>query len=358
MSDPNEPAPDATTTDGTANANDTQAAGPETPAQPSAAPAEASSTQAADKPPPAELTPDIVHNALRWYASHPTDEDALATLVELRDYFARDGFAREAVAAAKAVTAHALATPEASPAVHAQMTVLLSALLPLEVARDDVDAIYVLWLRHPSSFGARPTPPEYQRDVWIQRLGDLLGWGRLKPLEDRDALARFAAWHDEWSVKNKFRSKRSLDLVRRMFPLDVWKGVHYPQQGAGPGGHGGRGEHGRPEPHAKPEGSATAAAESAPAAENTDAAKPEGSESSAPTQTGAAPDGSAGPARKKRRRKRKRGGNAGNAGTASPGAAAASNAEAPAGESAPSDGGDSGDDSEDEGDESEPNFNR
>lgn len=358
MSDPKESAPEAAAISDSAGsaASSAEAATPEAPA------AEAPKTEApaADKPPPAELTPDIVHNALRWYATaeHAKEDDALATLAELRVYFTKPEFGAEAVAAVRAVSQHVLANPELPPAVNAQMTLLLAQLLAVDAKRDDVDAIYAAWVRHASSFGPRPTPNEYQRESWIQRLGDLIGWGSLDVNKDREALGRFTAWLDEWSVKNKFRAKRSLDLLRRMFPSDVWKGVHFPPaQGHNDHGHGhGHGHgHNRPAPrvehvgerHAPAEG---AAAEGGAAADGaTTAAGGEGAASPG-GDNAARPEGQ----RKKRRRKKRRGGAGAN--PAAPGAAAAGGAEV---ESSASEGDGDADEGGDEGGEAgEPNFNR
>ena len=99
-----------------------------------------------------------------------------------------------------------------------------------------VDELLAAWLRHPRSFGSlHTTPAAFQRESFVQRLGDLLGWNALDLHRDRDALRRFAEWVNTWNPRNKFRSRRALQALARNFPAsDVWSRIHFPSENGPP----------------------------------------------------------------------------------------------------------------------------
>jgi hypothetical protein len=183
------------------------------------------------EPPPnsTELTNEQIREVLAWCRENPTHENALTGLVELREHVLRPELAAEVLDASEAVVRAILADPAPRPAVHAQMTILLSALLQIDRQRERVDALFVDWLRHPASYGPnRATPPAFQRPEFVQRLADLLGWQSLDLQKDRDGLVRFLTWVDTWTMKNKYRARRTLDQMRRIFPApDLWKLVRF-----------------------------------------------------------------------------------------------------------------------------------
>ncbi len=266
----------------------------ETTAEPveTAAPEAPAPTAPSDDP---ETVRALARDTLAWCRANPGDAEALPRLNTVLELVHDPALSKDVLAAGSAVTRAVIADASPAPAAHAHMTVLMALLLEYEPTRDGVDALFVEWLRHPRSYGpAHATPATFQRDTFVQRLGDLLGWGTLDVKSDRDALTRFAQWVDTWAPKNKFRAKRALDAVRRNFPAaDVWNVIRFPQGGEGPRregeqghapqghghgqGHGGsrRGGRGRDRRDGKkPQG---APAQGAPAAQNaapTEAAPP------------------------------------------------------------------------------------
>ena len=229
MSEPSDPSPP-----GANNSPDEPTATPE-----ATSPAAASAPSEPDAPAPAasaapESAPLSLEDARRflaWCVEHPDDPDALALLNELGEHQRNPELAPALVAAARALTRPQLALDPTPPTLHPHMVVLLAWLLQIESQRDAVDALYVEWLRHPASFGhGHLTPPALQRAEFVQRLGDALGWGLLDPKTDADALARFAAWVNTWTMKNKYRVRRTFDALRRNFPApDAWKLVRFAQ---------------------------------------------------------------------------------------------------------------------------------
>jgi hypothetical protein len=225
------------------HADDTTNAPDSTEAPANTAPA--ATAPAADDP---ETVRALARETLAWCRENPADPTALPRLNTVLELVHDPALAKEVLAAGEAVTRHAIGDEAPKPATHAHMTVLMALLLEYEPTRDGVDALFVEWLKHPRSYGpAHATPPNFQREAFVQRLGDLLGWGALDARNDRDALTRFAQWVDGWTPKNKFRAKRAIDAVRRNFPAhDVWSAIRFPQNEPprhhdGGGGHGPRG---------------------------------------------------------------------------------------------------------------------
>lgn len=205
---------------------------PETTTEPveTAAPEAPAPTAPSDDP---ETVRALARDTLAWCRDRtpatPRRCPRLNTVLELVH---DPALSEDVLAAGSAVTRAVIADASPAPAAHAHMTVLMALLLEYEPTRDGVDALFVEWLRHPRSYGpAHATPATFQRDTFVQRLGDLLGWGTLDVKSDRDALTRFAQWVDTWAPKNKFRAKRALDAVRRNFPAaDVWNVIRFPRR--------------------------------------------------------------------------------------------------------------------------------
>ncbi len=254
---------------------------------------------AAPAPAPVADDPETVRalarDTLAWCRENPGDPGALPRLNTVLELVHDPALAKEVLAAGEAVTRHAIGDEAPRPATHAHMTVLMALLLEYEPTRDGVDALFVEWLKHPRSYGpAHATPPNFQREAFVQRLGDLLGWGSLDVRADRDALTRFAQWVDGWTPKNKFRAKRAIDAVRRNFPApDVWGAIRFPanepprhhgeggghNKGGGPqrgGGNNPSRDQGRREPRkpaATPETAPAATPDAPPTATDGDDAK-------------------------------------------------------------------------------------
>ena len=199
----------------------------------------------------------LARDTLAACRDNPTDPESLPKLNTVLQLVHDPSLAKEVLAAGDAIIRATLADPSPPPAVHAHMTVLFALLLEYDAARDPVDALFAEWLRHPMSYGpAHATPPDFQRETFVQRLGDMIGWGAVDIKRDREHLVRFAWWVDTWTPKNKFRARRAIDLVKRNFPApDVWNVIHFPQGGGGGGGggghhdrhHGDRGRRGKPQ---------------------------------------------------------------------------------------------------------------
>lgn len=180
---------------------------------------------AAPAPPPRELTDDEVKRLLEWILANPNDPEAGGTFAELAPLLRRPGMGARAVEVAQALSKPCLEAEDPTPAQHALMTIVLHTLLQLSGSAAVIDGLFTLWLRHPHSFGpAHATPPEYQGEHFLQRVGDLLGWGTLDVTKDEAALLRFAEWVETWSRRNKNRSRRAIEALRRNFPAPrVWK---------------------------------------------------------------------------------------------------------------------------------------
>lgn len=178
----------------------------------------------------------LARETLAWCRDNPTDPEALHKLNTVLQLVHDPVLGPDVIAASEAVTRPAVADQAPSPAVHAHMTVLVALLLEYEPQRDAVDAIFVAWLRNPGSYGgARATPPAFQKQHFVQRLADLLGWGTLDVQKDKQSLARFAAWVNTWTPKNKHRARRAIEALRRNFEApDVWKVIRIPET-RGPG---------------------------------------------------------------------------------------------------------------------------
>lgn len=168
--------------------------------------------------------------ALGALRENPAAEGALQNLATISELVKDPALETDLVAAAQAVVLVTLAAPQLPPGTHAHMTVLFSHLLALRTERDAVDALYAEWVRHGDAFGAgHATPSNFQQEVFVQRVGDLLGWGSLNGDADRAGIARFAAWIDSWNPRNKFRVRRVIDMMQRNFPAGgAWREVHFP----------------------------------------------------------------------------------------------------------------------------------
>lgn len=259
--------------------------------------------------------------ALGALRENPAAEGALQNLATISELVKDPALEADLVAAAQAVVLSTLAAPQLPPGTHAHLTVLFSHLLALRTERDAVDALYAEWVRHGDAFGAgHATPSNFQQEVFVQRVGDLLGWGTLNGDADRAGIARFAAWIDSWNPRNKFRVRRVIDMMHRNFPAGgAWRGVHFPS-GEGRPQRGPQGpSHGHgPRPEAAPvaEGAAPA-----PVAEG-DEAQPASLAAGAPATEQAPREGG--------KRRRRRGGrkNRGRKDGAAPGDAAGNAASA------------------------------
>ncbi len=197
--------------------------------------------------------------ALGALRENPAAEGALQNLATISELVKDPALETDLVAAAQAVVLVTLAAPQLPPGTHAHMTVLFSHLLALRTERDAVDALYAEWVRHGDAFGAgHATPSNFQQEVFVQRVGDLLGWGSLNGDADRAGIARFAAWIDSWNPRNKFRVRRVIDMMQRNFPAGgAWREVHFPsgegrpQRGPQGPSHG-HGHHHGPKPEVAP----------------------------------------------------------------------------------------------------------
>lgn len=314
-------------------------------------------------PPPNELSDDEVRKLLDWCREHAAEPDALTTLNDMGPTLLRPSVGKDAVAVVGVILDELEKDAAPSAHVHAHMMILLATLLDHRTQRDAVDAILLRWMRHPSSFGpARATPPELQKDGFVQRIADALGWGSLSLDADKDAIARLLSWVDTWAPKQKAAAGRIVAMMRRNFPQggELWKLVRVEfnrdkHHGGGDrrdhrdrGERGGRGrdrdrnkERGPKPEGPKPDGASAEApadgAEAAPVATDGAAAADGAAVASA---DGAAAPGADGAKKKRRRRRRKR-----KPGDAAAGAAGAAGAEGAA--SAEGNDGDDGDDGDD-----------
>lgn len=300
-----------------------------------------------------ELSDDEVRKLLDWCREHAAEADALTTLNDMGPTLLRPSVGKDVIAVVNAILDELAKDAAPSAHVHAHMMILLATLIDHRAQRDAVDVILLRWMRHPTSFGpARATPPELQKDGFVQRIADALGWGSLSLDADKDAIARLLSWVDTWAPKQKAAAGRIVAMMRRNFPHggELWKlvRVEFNRDKHGHGHKGGernergdrrdrRDRNGRgPKPAGKP-AEAAAAVEGAPAAEG--AAVAEGAPAVDGAAVAAGADGAAadGAKKKRRRRRRKRKPTDGTA-------AAATGAEGAEGAEGSDDGGDDGDD--------------
>ncbi|MFO0561705.1 MAG: hypothetical protein U0269_27075 [Polyangiales bacterium] len=310
-----------------------------------------------------ELSDDEVRKLLDWCREHAAEADALTTLNDLGATLLRPSVGKDSIAVVNAILDELEKDAEPSAHVHAHMMILLSTLLEHRTQRDAVDAILLRWMRHPKSFGpARATPPELQKDGFVQRLADALGWGSLSLDAEKDGIARLLAWVDTWAPKQKASAGRIVAMMRRNFPQggELWKLVRVEfNRDKNHKGHDRRDrDRDRRNHKDRPKNEAPKSAEGSEASASVEgAATTEGAEGAAlvegaaPTADGAAAVAGAtadGAKKKRRRRRRKR--KPADGTTAAAGAVAAEGAEG----AEDGDDGDDGDDGAPEGGESAP----
>lgn len=180
-----------------------------------------------------ELSDDELRKLFLWCREHTAEPDALTTLNDMGPILLRPSVGKDMIETVNAIIDTLANEKEPSAHIHAHMMILLSTLIDHRSQRDAFDAILLRWMRHPASFGpARATPPELQREAFVQRLADALGWNAISVATDRDAIARFLAWVDTWAPKQKSAAGRIIALMRRNFPEggELWRLVRYEQQ--------------------------------------------------------------------------------------------------------------------------------
>lgn len=270
-----------------------------------------------------ELSDDEVRKLLDWCREHSAEADALTTLNDMGPTLLRPSVGKDVIAVVNAILDELAKDAAPSAHVHAHMMILLATLIDHRAQRDAVDVILLRWMRHPTSFGpARATPPELQKDGFVQRIADALGWGSLSLEADKDAIARLLSWVDTWAPKQKAAAGRIVAMMRRNFPQggELWKlvRVEFNRDKHGHPHRGERGERGDrgdrkdrrdrnqgrgPKPAGKPAEGA-AAVEGAPSAEG--AVIAEGAASAEGGAVAATADGAVADGAKKKRRRRRR----------------------------------------------------
>jgi hypothetical protein len=297
---------------------------------------------------------------LDWCREHAAEADALTTLNDLGATLLRPSVGKESIAVVNAILDELEKDAEPSAHVHAHMMILLSTLLEHRTQRDAVDAILLRWMRHPKSFGpARATPPELQKDGFVQRLADALGWGVLSLEAEKDGIARFLAWVDTWAPKQKASAGRIVAMMRRNFPQggELWKLVRVEfNRDKNHKGHDRRARDRRNHKD-RPKNEAPTSADGSEASVSVEGAgTAEGAEGAVPVEGAPTANGAAaiagttadGPKKKRRRRRRKR--KPADGTTAAAGAVAAEGSEG----AEDGDDGDDGDDGALEGSEAAP----
>jgi hypothetical protein len=177
----------------------------------------------------APIAPEAVRALVASLRDAEDPTAALAELNELGDWRVHGQVVEVVVSVAQALVERLVVQGEATPAAQAHMVILLAALLPSGHCSGAVDRLFLRWVRHEGTFGpARATPPVFQHEAFVQRMADLVGWGELDVSRDRDALRRLLAWVNGWTLKNRFRVRRTLDTLRRNFPAPgLWEAVTF-----------------------------------------------------------------------------------------------------------------------------------
>ena len=174
-----------------------------------------------------DTKPASPRDVLAWCLANSSVPEALEIFIALHDDLRNPELASDVVTTADALVQALLAQEAPRPAAHAHMTILLSVLVDIPGYPEIIDRIFRSWLLHPASFGAsRATPAEFQREQFVQRVADLVGWGSIDVMRDADALTRFFAWVNTWTPKNKSAVRRTIWSLRRNFPNPaVWNTV-------------------------------------------------------------------------------------------------------------------------------------
>ncbi len=267
-----------------------------------------------------ELSDEEVRKLLDWCRTNPADTEALTTLNDMGPTVLRPSVGRDVVATVHAILDEVSKDPAPSANVHAHMMILLATLLEHRSQRDGVDGVLIRWMRHPASFGpARATPPELQKEEFVQRVADALGWRSLSLVDDKDAIARLLSWVDTWAPKQRAAAGRVVAMMRRNFPEggDLWRLVRVefnrdrkPDHRGGDRRERDRGRKPRPGPGGERAGSgpSTGAAEGAPSEPSAPAvdAGAESSSGQVAASSEGAPASADGERKKRRRRRRKR----------------------------------------------------
>jgi len=175
---------------------------------------------------PAETVIDI----LTWCRTFPTHEDAIWRLTQLGVHLLKADVAEGMIVTCEAVLKPLiLGDAPLELVTRGQITTLFSYLIGAPGLRsgefrERVDALLVVWLRNPFSFGTSPVPHiGMQRPAYVQRIVDLVVSGTLSLTHDREHLERFLQWVDTWEPEKKWRLLSVFDLLWRNYPAsDLW----------------------------------------------------------------------------------------------------------------------------------------
>jgi len=181
------------------------------------------------------LPADIVADILAWCSEFPSNEDALWRLTQLGKHLFEPAVSEKLCATAETVFRASVASVPISPLTRGQLATLFSRLIrapslrsgPL---RERVDNVFLLWLRHPESYGTHPPAhARIQRPEIFKRVFDLVTSGLLDVSADREHLRRFLLWVNTWEPELKSKLRPTLDWLNHHHPpRDLWDIVHTP----------------------------------------------------------------------------------------------------------------------------------
>ena len=178
---------------------------------------------------------ETVRDILTWCQSFPADEDALWRLTQLGRHLLREEMAEEACSTSETVL-RPLILHDVHPTTVArgQIATLLCYLISAAglhsgQLRNRVDALLLMWLRNPTSFGDDPKPHiNLQLPHHVQRVVDLVVSGALSVTADPEPLERFLRWVDSWEPERKSQLYRTLDFLRHSYPAPgLWDMVRF-----------------------------------------------------------------------------------------------------------------------------------
>ena len=177
-----------------------------------------------------EIPANTIKNILTWCRTFRGHEDALWRLTQLGRHLLKDEMAEDLYLTFECILRVLLGRASPISVVErGQIETLFSYVLDAPKLREggrrqQIDGLFIEWLRIPGSFGQYPKPHlNIQRPSYVQRVIDLVISQTLDVTADREPLERFLHWVDTWDPECKSLLYRSFDFLRHRYsPLTLW----------------------------------------------------------------------------------------------------------------------------------------
>ena len=184
-----------------------------------------------------EIPINSVRNILTWCRTFPRNQDALWRITQLGRHLLRDEVAEDVYLTSESILHLMLGNGVAITDVErGQIQTLFSYLIDAPELREgelrqQIDGLFIEWLRHYASFGPDPKAHlNIQKPIYVQRVVDLVISGALDVTADREPLERFLRWVDTWDPEWKSQVYRTFDFLRHRYSaLPLWNIVQIDQ---------------------------------------------------------------------------------------------------------------------------------